>query len=472
MARNGRRSATAGIAGTALPKFLIRSALTACLCAALLAPAARTTAAPGLAQFTLENGLAVVVIPDHRTPVVTHMLWYRVGSADETTGKSGIAHFLEHLMFKGTAKNPAGRFTKQLAAIGGQENAFTSSDYTGYFQRTSREHLATLMDFEADRMRGLVLTDEIVASERDVILEERNQRIDNEPSARLSEQVQAAQFLNHPYHRPVIGWRHEMETLDREDALAWYRRFYAPNNAVLVVAGDVTADEVKASAEKTYGKIARVGTVGGPRKRPQEPPQIAERRVIFSDLRVTQPSMQRSYLVPSYTTSKNSDADALDVLAQILGGGSNSRLNRALVMEQRVATSTGAWYQGTALDDSRFGVTATPASGVTLEKVEGATDAVIAEFLDKGPTADELERSKSRMIADYVYAQDNQATLARMYGAALTTGSTVEDVLARPERLRAVTAEQVRDVARRYLDKRHSVTGYLVRELAREEKKS
>jgi len=454
-----------------LPKSLIRVALTLCLCAVLLAPAARATAATNVVQFTLSNGLAVVVIPDRRTPVVTHMLWYRVGAADETAGKSGIAHFLEHLMFKGTAKNPAGRFTKQLAAIGGQENAFTAADYTGYFQRTSREHLLTLMDFEADRMRGLVLTDDIVASERNVILEERNQRIDNDPSARLSEQVQAAQFLNHPYHRPVIGWRHEMETLDREDALAWYRRFYAPNNAVLVVAGDVSAEEVKEFAQKTYGKIAPAGAIG-PRKRPQEPPQIAERRVTFADLRVTQPNLQRSYLVPSYTTSKNGEADALDVLAQILGGGSNSRLNRALVMEQRVATSTGSWYQGTALDDSRFGVTGTPAAGVTLEKVEGAIDAVIADFLDKGPTAEELERSKSRMIADYIYAQDNQATLARMYGAALTTGSTVEDVLARPERLRAVTAEQVRDVARRYLDKRHSVTGYLVREPAREEKKS
>jgi zinc protease len=194
--------------------------------------------------------------------------------------------------------------------------------------------------------------------------------------------------------------------------------------------------------------------------------------VTFADLRVTQPSLQRTYVVPSYTTAKDGEAAALDVLAHILGGGSNSRLNRALVMEQRVATSTAAWYQGTSLDATRFGVTGTPAAGVTLEKVEGAIDAVIAAFLDKGPTPEELERSKGRMIADYVYAQDNQSTLARMYGAALTTGSTVEDVLARPERLRAVTAEQVRDVARRYLDKRQSVTGYLVRDAAREEKKS
>jgi zinc protease len=451
-------------------KTLIRILPIAVLCAALTAflpPPAE--AASTVRQFSLENGMSVVVIPDHRTPVVTHMIWYRAGAADEPAGKSGIAHFLEHLMFKGTAKNPAGRFSQQLAAIGGQENAFTSNDYTGYFQRTAREHLGTLMDFEADRMTGLVLTDDIIAAERNVILEERNQRIDNEPSARLSEQVGAAQYLNHPYHKPTIGWRHEMETLDRTDALAFYRRFYAPENAVLVVAGDVTADEVKTLAEKTYGRIARhAPTVE--RKRPQEPPQIAERRVIFADLRVTQPSLQRTYLVPSFTTAKATEADALDVLAHILGGGSNSWLNRALVVEQRVATSAGAWYQGTSLDASRFGVYGTPANGVPLEKLEAAVDAVIASFLDKGPTTEEIERTKSRMIADYVYALDNQSTLARMYGAALTTGSTVADVQARPERLRAVTAEQVRDAARRFLDKRQSVTGYLVRDGATEKK--
>ncbi len=456
-----------------MPKLPIRVFLILGFCAVLAAlHPAPASAVPAVAQFTLGNGLTVVVIPDRRTPVVTHMLWYRVGAADEPPGKSGIAHFLEHLMFKGTAKNPAGRFSQQLAAIGGMENAFTSNDYTGYFQRTAREHLGTLMEFEADRMTGLVLSDDIIASERNVILEERNQRIENEPGARLAEQVAAAQYLNHPYRKPTIGWRHEMETLDRADALSFYKRFYAPDNAVLVVAGDVTPDEVKALAEKTYGKIERHGPIGA-RTRPQEPPQIAERRVTFADLRVTQPSLQRSYLVPSYTTSKDGEADALDVAANILGGGSNSRLYRALVMEQRIATNAGAWYQGTSLDPSRFGLYGTPATGTALEQVESAIDAAVAAFLDKGPTPQELERAKSRMIADYVYAQDNQSTLARMYGAALTTGSTVEDVQARPERIRAVTAEQVRDVARRYLDKRRSVTGYLIRDGApREEKRS
>jgi zinc protease len=446
----------------------------ASLCLLLAAPAARDAAlaAPNVTQFTLANGLLVVVIPDHRTPVVTHMLWYRTGAADDPFGKSGIAHFLEHLMFKGTAKNPAGRFSKQLAAIGGQENAFTSYDFTGYFQRTAREHLGTLMEFESDRMTGLILTDDVVAAERNVILEERNQTVDNHPSARLSEQVQAAQYLNHPYHRPTIGWRHEMETLNREDALAFYRRYYQPDNAILIVAGDVTAEDVKTLAEKTYGKIERRPPIAA-RVRPQEPPQIAERRVTFADLRVTQPSMQRSYLVPSFTTAKDGEGDALELLAYLLGGGSNSRLYRSLVVEKRVATTAGAWYQGTSLDTTRFGVYATPAAGVTLEKIEGMLDAEIMALLDKGVTAEELERAKSHMISDFIYAQDNQATLARQYGGALTTGSTVEFVLARPERLRAVTAEQVRDAGRRYLDKRHSVTGYLVREGApREEKKS
>ena len=297
----------------------------------------------------------------------------------------------------------------------------------------------------------------------------------NKPESVSLEQMLAALYLNHPYHHPTIGWRHEMETLDREDALAFYRRFYAPNNAILIVAGDVTADEVKALAEQTYGKVERQG-VFGPRLRPQEPPPIAPRQVSFADPRVTQPSLQRSYLVPSHATAKAGEADALDVLAHALGGGSNSLLYRALVVDKKVATGAGAWYSGTSLDVTRFGVYATPAPGVSLAKAEAALDDVIAEFLESGATTEVIERSKNRLIADFVYAQDNQGTLARLYGAALTTGLTLEHVKARPERLRAVTAERVRDVARQFLDKRRSVTGYLVRDLkdvaSREEKRS
>jgi zinc protease len=428
--------------------------------------------APKVSYFKLANGLEVVVVPDRRTPVVTHMVWYKVGSADEPPAKSGIAHFLEHLMFKGTAKNPAGRFSQALAALGGQENAFTSSDYTGYFQRTAREHLKTLMEFEADRMTGLVLTDDVVKPELNVVLEEQNQRVANNPGARLGEQIEAALYLNHPYGRPVIGWRHEIEKLNREDALEFYKRFYTPNNAILVVAGDVTADEVRAMAEATYGKIEPRAIIG-PRQRPQEPAQTARRQVTLADPRVQQPSLQRSYLVPSAATAKPGESEALEVLAHILGTGMNSRLYRTLVVEREIAVSAGAWYSGAALDATRFGVYGSPKPGVTLPQIEDAIDAVINEVVAKGVTGEELARATNRLIADAVYAQDNQATLARWYGTALTTGSSVEKVNSWPDRIRAVTADAVLDAAKAWLERRHSVTGYLVKDdLPREDKRS
>ena len=448
----GLRAAQAIVAAPAALALLIHAA----------APAAAE--GPDIAHFALANGLEVVVIPDHRTPVVTHMIWYKVGSADETAGKSGLAHFLEHLMFKGTSKNPEGRFSQTLATIGGQENAFTTADYTAYFQRIAKEYLPLVMEFEADRMTGLVLTDANVLPERDVVLEEFNMRVANSPDARIGEQVEAALYLNHPYGRPIIGWRPELEKLNREDALAFYRRFYTPNNAVVVVAGDVTGDEVRTMAERTYGQVARVAEVP-PRARPQEPPPVAVRQVTMADARVAQPSLQRSYLVPSSRTAQPGEAEALDVLAHVLGSGETSRLYRALVVGQHVAANAGGWYQGTALDDTRFGVYANPLPGVTFATVEAAIDGVIAKVASDGITAAELERAKTRLIADAVYAQDNQASMARWYGAALTSGETVQDVKEWPARIRLVTADAVRDAARKWLDKRRSVTGYLVKEL-------
>src|ERR671929_832915 len=214
---------------------------------------------PNLSSFTLDNGLDVIVVPDHRAPVVTHMIWYRNGSADDPIGQSGIAHFLEHLMFKGTEKHPAGEFSQVVSALGGQENAFTSFDYTAYFQRVAREHLKTMMEFEADRMTGLVLDDAVVAPERDVVLEERRMRVETDPAAQLSEAMATALFVHHPYGNPIIGWMHEIETLDREHALAYYRRFYTPENAILVVAGDVVEEEVRRLADRTYGRVAPQG---------------------------------------------------------------------------------------------------------------------------------------------------------------------------------------------------------------------
>ena len=433
--------------------------------------AASASAAPDIADFTLTNGLEVVVIPDHRAPVVTHMVWYKVGGADETPGKSGLAHFLEHLMFKGTEKNPAGSFSADVAEIGGQENAFTASDYTGFYQRVPREHLKEMMTLEADRMTGLVLTDDVVRPELNVVLEEQNMRIANNPSARLGVQMDAALYLNHPYGRPVIGWRPEIEQLTRDDALAFYRRFYTPNNAVVIVAGDVTADEVKADAEATFGKVAARAEIA-PRNRPKEPAQEAPRTVTLADSKVEQPSLTRDYLVPSETTAKPGESEALDVLAHIIGSGTNSRLYRTLVVDKGIALNAGAYYSGTALDYGKFGVFGSPKPGVTLHEVEDGIDAVLADVIAHGVTAEELDRSKTKLIADAVYAQDNQATLARWYGEALTTGQTVAIVQAWPDQIHAVTADAVQDAAKQWLDRRRSVTGYLVKSLQPEEKRS
>jgi zinc protease len=427
------------------------------------AAATATAGGPQITHFTLSNGLEVVVIPDHRAPVVTHMVWYRVGSADETPGKSGLAHFLEHLMFKGTAKNPSGRFSQVVATIGGQENAFTSADYTGYFQRVPRDKLKEMMEFEADRMTGLTLTDDAVRPELKVVLEEQNMRVANNPAARLGEQMDAALYLNHPYGRPVIGWRHEIEQLDREGALEFYKRFYTPNNAILVLAGDITADQVRTLAEETYGKVPRVAEIK-PRLRPQEPVQEAARTVTLADPRVTQPSVSRYYLVPSSTTARPGESEALDVLAHILGRGSNSRLYQTLVVGKGIAVNAGASYDGTAVDFTRLSVYGTPKPGTSLPQVEEAIDAVLAEIVENGVTAEELDRAKNRMIADAVYANDNQRMMAQWYGASLATGATVEQVRSWPDRIRDLTADTVRDAARRWLDKHRSVTGYLVKE--------
>ena len=422
------------------------------------------SAGPAITHASLDNGLKIVVIPDHRAPVVTHMVWYRNGSADDPIGKSGIAHFLEHLMFKGTKTHPQGQFSETVAELGGQENAFTSNDYTAYFQRASKEHLGTLMAFEADRMTGLVLSDEIVTPERDVVLEERRMRTDTDPSAQLGEAVQATLFSHHPYGKPIIGWKHEIESLDRHDALAYYARFYTPENAILVVAGDVAFEEVERLAKETYGRIPARGAPPQ-RSRPQEPPPHAHRLVTLSDPKVDQPSAQRVYLVPSYFTGRSASA-ALEVLSHLIGGGQTSLLYRDLVLDRKIAVAAGAYYMGTSLDDTRFYIWAIPSEGISLETLDAALDASIAAVSANLADADDLQRARTRLVADAVYAQDNQATLARWYGAALTTGLTTDDVAEWPSKIDAVTAEDVRHAAATYLVKRRSVTGFLLPEAA------
>lgn len=419
-------------------------------------------AGPEISDFTLDNGLQVVVIPDRRAPVVTHMLWYKVGSADETPGETGIAHFLEHLMFKGTEDHPIGVFSAEIAEIGGRENAFTSYDYTAYFQQVEPGALPRMMELEADRMSNLLIPDDQVEPELNVVIEERGSRVENIPSSILDEELSATLFQNHPYGKPIIGWMHEIETMDREQAMEFYRRFYMPNNAVLVVAGDVDAEEVLELARQTYGAIPRGPDIE--RARPREPEQKTRRTVTLADPRVGVPSFRTVWVVPSYTTAEGDEAVALDLLAEILGGGVRSRLYQELVVRQGIAASAGAYYRGTSLDDSSFGVYGTPRGEATLEELERAVEAEIEKIVADGIQEDEMERVRRRAKRSAIFALDSQTGMARIYGATLTTGGTVEDVLGWPDRVEKVTAEQVQAAAARHLVRKRSVTGYLLPE--------
>lgn len=430
--------------------------------AALVAASLAGSALAGdVTHFTLDNGLEAVVIEDHRAPVVVHMVWYRAGSADEVPGKSGVAHFLEHLMFKGTDDLAPGEFSKTVAANGGSDNAFTSYDYTAYFQRIAADRLDLVMGMEADRMRDLILSEDDWKTELQVIIEERNQRTDSDPAAIFGEQRRAAQYLNHPYGRPVIGWRHEMEALTRTDALDWYRRYYAPNNAILVVAGDVTPDEVRALAGQHYGPLEPTPGLA-PRQRVSEPPQLAERRLRFPDARVAQPYVMRTYLAPERDPGDQTRAAALTILAELLGGNSaTSVLGRALVFDSGCALYASAFYDGLSLDDTTFTLVAVPAADIGLDELEADMDAAIARFIDEGVNSDQFERVKTQLMAAEIYARDNVEGLARRYGEAMATGLSVEDVTAWPETLMAVTEADVIAAARELFDRRRAVTGYL-----------
>lgn len=412
-------------------------------------------------SFTLANGLQVVVIPDHRAPVVTHMIWYKVGAADEKPGESGLAHFLEHLLFKGTETLGPGEFSSMVARIGGQENAFTSLDYTAYFQRVARDQLPLVMEMEADRMHNLKLTDAVVKTERDVVLEERRSRVDNRPASRLAEQMNATFYLSHPYGAPVIGWMHEIEALNREKAMAFYRKYYAPNNAVLIVAGDITEKDLRVLAKKYYGPIPKKTDLPK-RVRPKEPEHQAARRVTLTDPRASNPMMRRAYFTPSYTSAAPGEAEALQVLVEIMGGGSTSFMFQRLVVEEKIASVVGMFYSGDGLDSGSTGIYAIPAAGKTVEELEKAIDRQIAAFLEKGFDDDELNRAKKGLIAEAVYAQDSQSGLARVYGVALTTGQTIEDIAKWPDRINEVTRDTVMGVARKYFRKSRSTTGYLI----------
>lgn len=414
-----------------------------------------------ITSFELDNGMQVLVIEDNRVPVVQHMVWYRAGSADEPVGSSGVAHFLEHLLFKATDSLESGELSATVAANGGRDNAFTSWDYTAYFQRVAADRLELMMQMEADRMVNIRLTERDIETERQVILEERNQRVENNPRALFGEQLNAAQFLNHRYGVPIIGWKHEMEALDMDDALSFYDIHYSPNNAILIVSGDVVPEDVRALAEKHYGVIPANLDLP-PRIRSQEPPQTAERRVTYRDARVAQPYVSRSYIAPERDSGAQEKAAALTFLAEILGGGTTSYLAEKLQFDTQTVVFAGAYYSGASLDDTTFDIIVVPAPGVSLDEAEAAMDEALAQFMEDGVDAEQLERIKMQLRASEIYARDNVESLSNRYGRALTSGLTVADVQAWPDVLQEVTGEDIVEAARAVLQIEGSVTGWLM----------
>ncbi|MBK1699193.1 M16 family metallopeptidase [Rhodovibrio salinarum] len=440
--------------------------LTAALGVFALAVAAVAAPGQGRAQifnpetFTLDNGLQVVVVTNRRAPIVTQMLWYKVGSADEPIQKAGIAHILEHMMFKGTEKHPDGEFSDIVARNGGRENAFTSYDYTGYYQTVAKDRLGLIMELEADRMENLELQPEDVKTERQVVMEERAQRVETNPSGKLSEMANASLFLHHPYGTPIIGWKQTLETVSADDMQAFYERWYAPNNAVLVIAGDVTAEEVRPLAEKYYGPIPKAEVPD--RDRIAEPKQNAPRRVELESSRVRQPSLSIRYLAPSYNTADDAVTPyALQLLSEVLGGGPTSRLYERLVVEDAVAVSAGSWYSPSSVDTTDFGFYISPRPDIDLAKAEQALRAEIETLLSEGVTKQEVANAIDRLRADAVYAQDDVNTAPRVIGQSLVTGRTVEDIEAWPQRISEVTPEQVEAAAKQVLDPDSSVTAVL-----------
>jgi zinc protease len=412
-----------------------------------------------VSQFALQNGMQVVVIPDHRAPVVTQMIWYKVGAMDDPPGHSGLAHFFEHMMFRGTKAQPGESFSRTLARNGGDDNAFTTEDYTAFYEQIARDRLKLAMQLEADRMQHLDLSEPNVRTEREVVLEERRMRVDDNPQALASEQAAAALYLSHPYGRPVIGWPEEVRHLGRAEAQAFYDHHYAPNNAILVVVGDVTAAEVKADAAATLGQVPPRSL--DPRTTYAEPERLGETRLAIARPDAKVANFSRVYRVPSYVRSKPGQAEALEVMAAMLGGDSNGELYRKLVVEQNLATDAGATYDGDARDSGEFTVFAVPRPGVSMEVVEHAVDAVIARFAATPPSAADLAHIKTQLIANITYRRDSQLSLASAYGQALVVGRSVADVQDWPRRIGAVPAQAVRDAAANALRRREAVTLYL-----------
>jgi zinc protease len=412
------------------------------------------------AQFELSNGLKVVVIEDHRAPVVTHMLWFRVGGSDDPPGLSGAAHLFEHLMFKGTKTVPNGELSKIVARNGGQDNAFTTQDFTAYFERIAKDRLPVVMGLEADRMVNLDLSEPNVLTERDVVLEERRLRIESNPQALAQEQMEAALHLSHPYGRPVIGWISEISTMTRAQAIDFYQHHYAPNNAMLMVVGDVAPEDVRKLAQEKFGAVP--ARMLAPRVDTPRPPRLAESRLQFAIPGTKLPQLMRFYRAPSYVKAAKGTPEAMELLAAILGGGPTSRLYKTLVVDRKLASEAGAFYNGNTRGPGELGVFATPRDGVSFDMLENAMDQIIRSLTTAPPEMGEFERAKTRLVADYIYQHDNQFALAQDYGTALSIGLTIADVEDWPNRIKAVQAADVRKAAQTYLLKEEAVTGRMV----------
>lgn len=412
--------------------------------------------------FTLKNGMQVILVPNHRMPIVTHLLLYRVGGADDFPGRSGLAHYNEHMMFQGTKAHGAGEFARIISANGGVFNAFTTRDYTGYYVNIAKEHLSLVMQLEADRMLNLDPDEQHFLKERQVIIEERRMSVENQPEALLAEEMQAMMFRNHPYHNPLIGWMQEMQALSRDDVLSFHRQFYHPANAVLVVTGDITRTELQPLAEKYYGGLP----AGTPNVRhwQQEPPQRGPRHITLHNENVKQPELVRYYIAPGASSEDKALMIPEFVLAQLMGGGTTSSMYQSLVVKQKLATSVDFSYNGISVGPAMLEINAVPAVGVSLSQLEAALDKEIAASLVQVGTPDDLERAKILLKADTTYARDSMESMARIIGALVMSGLPVDYFNQWPTLVDAVTADDVHKAAVAVFKPEASVTGYLLPE--------
>ena len=403
-------------------------------------------------EYMLANGLKIVVKEDHRSPVVISQIWYKAGSIDELNGTTGVAHVLEHMMFKGTKNVSSGEFSKKIAAIGGRDNAFTSRDFTGYFQQLHKSELALAMKLEADRMRNLILTKEEFAKEIKVVMEERRLRTDDQPHALVYEKMMSVAYQSHPYRRPIIGWMNDLENMSVDDAQEWYDRWYAPNNAVLVVVGDVDPKEVYSLAQKYYGEIKSRPIASLALRKPQtEVTQAGIKR-----LQVKAPA-QMPYLVMGYHAPVLHDANAdwepyaLEMLVGVLDGNESARLNKELVRDQQIASSINAEYDATGRGPGMFFLSGTPSEGRSVAELEAALRNEIKRLISAGVTEKELRRVRAQVVSGHVFQLDSMFYQAMQIGQLESVGLSYRDLDTIIKKLQTVTAKQIREVAIKYL---------------------